>query len=188
MLSRLRAAQSRLASQLVISRGAKASTAKLPITLLEDVDHLGLKGQQVGVAHGYARNWLYPRQLAAPIPIKPRDRHQKAVKQQETGGADAASEDLQAVLSMLTSQPVVIQKSSEVEEGDTATIDAIIAAVRQQMNIELAPQLVNVTSPITAIGEHEAVLNMTLADGSKPVLKINLQLTAPAASEQQGTV
>ena len=66
----------------------------------------------------------------------------------------------------------VIQKSSEVDEGDTATIDAIIAAVRQQMNIELAPQLVNVTSPITAIGEHEVVLNMTLADGSKPVLKI----------------
>ena len=82
----------------------------------------------------------------------------------------------------------VIQKSSEVEEGDTATIDAIIAAVRQQMNIELAPQLVNVASPITAIGEHEARLNMTLADGSKPVLKINLQLTDPAASEQQGTV
>ena len=110
MLSKYRLTQSSLkfASHLIATRGQKASTTKLPITLLEvskckiaaerlvtivtaetiataaepyaimqDVDNLGLQGQQVVVSHGYARNCLYPRQLAAPVPTKPRDRHHK---------------------------------------------------------------------------------------------------------------
>ena len=102
MLSKYRAAQSSaiLASQLIITRGAKASTTKLQVQLLkvvvrasptrntveqsvttcnsvQDIENLGLQGQLVAVKHGFPRNWLFPRRLAAPIPILPK-RKQKA--------------------------------------------------------------------------------------------------------------
>ncbi|HXH97405.1 MAG TPA: 50S ribosomal protein L9 [Gaiellaceae bacterium] len=36
----------------------------MEIILLQDVDHLGLRGEVVSVARGYARNFLLPRRLA----------------------------------------------------------------------------------------------------------------------------
>ncbi len=59
----------------------------------QDVEHLGLQGQQVVVSHGYARNFLYPRQLAAPVPTKPRDRHQKVSQGNEPVYLFAAREN-----------------------------------------------------------------------------------------------
>ena len=38
----------------------------MEIILLQDVDHVGLRGEVVSVARGYARNYLLPRKLAEP--------------------------------------------------------------------------------------------------------------------------
>src|SRR2546429_5977287 len=37
----------------------------MEVILLSDVEHVGLRGDVVSVARGYARNYLLPRQLAA---------------------------------------------------------------------------------------------------------------------------
>src|SRR5215216_1812062 len=38
----------------------------MEVILLDDVDKLGLRGEVVNVARGYARNFLLPRRLAEP--------------------------------------------------------------------------------------------------------------------------
>ena len=38
--------------------------AHVKLVLLEDVEHVGLAGDEVSVAPGYARNYLIPRGLA----------------------------------------------------------------------------------------------------------------------------
>ena len=38
----------------------------MQVILLKDVDHVGLRGEVVNVARGYARNFLLPRRLAEP--------------------------------------------------------------------------------------------------------------------------
>jgi large subunit ribosomal protein L9 len=43
---------------------ATGGTADVEVILLSDVDHVGLRGDVVSVARGYARNYLLPRQLA----------------------------------------------------------------------------------------------------------------------------
>jgi large subunit ribosomal protein L9 len=43
---------------------AIAGTADVEVILLSDVEHVGLRGDVVSVARGYARNYLLPRQLA----------------------------------------------------------------------------------------------------------------------------
>jgi large subunit ribosomal protein L9 len=43
---------------------AIAGSADVEVILLTDVEHVGLRGDVVSVARGYARNYLLPRQLA----------------------------------------------------------------------------------------------------------------------------
>ncbi|KAL3150553.1 hypothetical protein ABBQ32_000367 [Trebouxia sp. C0010 RCD-2024] len=155
MLSTCKSAQplARLANQLITFRGQKASTAKLPVMLLKDIDSLGEQGQQVEVSHGFARNYLYPRGQAAPVPTKPRARHTKL------------------------SQPSQVMKCSANAAGELVEsigAEHIVAAVQQQLRIELAPQLINLSQPFTALGERKAVLHMTLPDGSKPAIQVHL--------------
>jgi len=37
----------------------------MDVILLQDVDKLGVRGDVVGVARGYARNYLLPRKMAS---------------------------------------------------------------------------------------------------------------------------
>ena len=43
---------------------ATAGSAEVEVILLSDLEHVGLRGDVVSVARGYARNYLLPRQLA----------------------------------------------------------------------------------------------------------------------------
>jgi large subunit ribosomal protein L9 len=38
----------------------------MDVILLSDIDKVGLRGEVVSVARGYARNYLLPRKLAEP--------------------------------------------------------------------------------------------------------------------------
>ena len=60
------------------------------------------------------------------------------------------------------------------ELGESIGVEHIVAAVQQQLRIELAPQLVNLSQPFTALGEQKAVLHMTLPDGSKPTIQVHV--------------
>ncbi len=52
--------------------------------------------------------------------------------------------------------------------------EAISAAIGQQLNIDLAPQLISIPEPFTELGQRHAMLQMTLPDGSRPLLQIHL--------------
>ena len=69
-----------------------------------------------------------------------------------------------------------MQCSSNADGGlvDQIGADHIAAAVQQQLQIELAPKLINIAEPFTALGQRQAVLHMTLPDGSKPILQVHL--------------
>lgn len=60
-------------------------------------------------------------------------------------------------------------------------VEHVASAVRQQLQIELAPQLINMSQPFTSLGERLAALHMTLPDGSKPSIQVHL---TPLGSQQ----
>ena len=60
-------------------------------------------------------------------------------------------------------------------------VEHVVFAVRQQLQIELAPQLINMPQPFTTLGESLAALHMTLPDGSKPSIQVHL---TPRGSQQ----
>src|SRR6188472_3156933 len=67
----------------------------MDVILLQDVDKVGLKGEVVNVARGYARNYLLPRRLAEPATagrLAELQRHQELRARHEAQSVEQAQE------------------------------------------------------------------------------------------------
>src|SRR4029078_30831 len=74
---------------------AVRGAALMEVILLSDVDRLGLRGEVVNVARGYARNFLLPRKLAeAATPAEGAElrKREEQRARHEARSADQASE------------------------------------------------------------------------------------------------
>jgi large subunit ribosomal protein L9 len=77
--------------------------AGMDVILLDDVEKLGLRGEVVSVARGYARNFLLPRQLAEPATpakvaeLRKRDERRARHEARSVDQAQAMAERLRAV-------------------------------------------------------------------------------------------
>src|SRR5262245_37062026 len=72
----------------------------MDVILLQDVDKVGLKGDVVNVARGYARNYLLPRRLAEPATpgrVAELQRHQELRARHEAQTVDQAQETAKAL-------------------------------------------------------------------------------------------
>jgi large subunit ribosomal protein L9 len=67
----------------------------LDVILREDVDKVGLRGEVVNVARGYARNYLFPRKLAqeaTPALVKELEKRQAQISKHEAASVEQARE------------------------------------------------------------------------------------------------
>jgi len=67
----------------------------LEVILREDVDKVGLRGEVVNVARGYARNYLFPRKLAqeaTPALVKELEKRQTQLARHEAASVEQARE------------------------------------------------------------------------------------------------
>jgi large subunit ribosomal protein L9 len=72
----------------------------MDVILLQDVEKVGLKGDVVNVARGYARNFLLPRRLAEPATpgrLAELERHQQLRARHEAQTVEQAQETAQAL-------------------------------------------------------------------------------------------
>ena len=67
----------------------------MEVVLKQDVDQLGLRGEVVNVARGYARNYLFPRKLAqeaTPALVKELEKRQAQISRHEAASVEQARE------------------------------------------------------------------------------------------------
>src|SRR5205823_6059310 len=87
--------------------GAPALHGAMRVILHRAVDKLGVPGQVVDVADGYARNYLIPRGLAAPA-SKGEVRHSARLKQAHEKRVQEALSEAQATADRLAGAPLRI--------------------------------------------------------------------------------
>ena len=67
----------------------------MEVILREDVDKVGLRGEVVNVARGYARNYLFPRKLAqqaTPALVKELEKRHAQLSRHEAASVEQARE------------------------------------------------------------------------------------------------
>jgi large subunit ribosomal protein L9 len=133
-------------------RGWPGDEAAMKVVLKQDVDSLGLRGDMVEVARGYARNYLLPRGLAlepTPANLKLLDLERKAWE------AEAAkrAEDAREVAGRLAALKLRIAKKAG--EHDTlygSVTPAELAQLLAAQGIELDRRKIQLREPIKHLG------------------------------------
>jgi len=136
----------------------------MEVILLQDVEHLGEKGQLANVARGYARNYLIPRRLAevaTPGRVVEFHRREEERKAREARRAVQA-EEYTAMLNR-----TVITVTAKAGEGDrlfgSVTAADVADAIKDARGITVDKRKVLLEEPIKGLGTFQ--VDVEVAEG-----------------------
>ena len=147
----------------------------MQVVLLKDVPKLGAKGDIVNVTEGYARNFLYPRNLASPAS----EGKLKEISNQRQAQADkkqkqeAEAKEMAAKISNLT----VVLKAKVGEGGrlfGAISNKDIADGLKKQHGYDIDKKKIVLKEPIKNLGSHKITIKI------HPVAQaeIDVQVTA----------
>ena len=144
----------------------------MKILLLQDVKAIGRKGEIKNVADGYALNNLLPRKvavMATPDVVKKYEIEQ-AQKNEET---KIQKELAEKTFADLATKTVTIKANASDKGHLFASIHApeIMMALKQQHNVALNTDWIELKQPIKEVGMHKLKLN---AHGITGVLNVEI--------------
>jgi large subunit ribosomal protein L9 len=131
------------------------------VILLQDVEKVGLKGDVVNVARGYARNYLLPRRLAEPATpgrLAEVQRHQELRARHEAQTVEQAQETAQA----LEQAELRFEKKA----GPTGSLFGSVTATDvaeelwRSQRIRVDRRKIDLHDPIKRIGRHEVPIEL----------------------------
>jgi large subunit ribosomal protein L9 len=127
----------------------------MKVVLREDVEHVGMKGDIVDVADGYARNFLVPRGLALRASkgvVKQADAMRRSRDARDVRERDAA----QAIADQLAPKVRIEARAGEGGRLFGSVTNADIAdAVHTQLGVEVDRRDIALDEPLKELGEHE---------------------------------
>ncbi len=142
----------------------------LEVILMSNVDGLGAEGDVVRVAEGYARNYLLPRNLAAPVTEATRRRLEKKRKERETQLAKDR-EGAQALADKINAMSCTIPVKAGAENklfGSVTSAD--IASVLAGQGVQVDKHQIDLPEPIRELGVFN--VDIKLHPDLKATLKI----------------
>ena len=152
--------------------------AKTEVILTHNIVGLGGESDQVKVAAGYARNYLFPQGLAIPL-TGSNKRRIESLKQRR---AEREAHDLNTMTDLAKgiSKLICVVSVKTGEDGKmfgTVTSGMIADQLKTQFEIILDKKKIHLEQPIKTLGEHEVELRLH-AD-VKSTLKVRVESNTP---------
>jgi large subunit ribosomal protein L9 len=162
---------------------------KTEVILTHNIVGLGGESDQVRVAAGYARNYLYPQGLA--IPVTGANKRRLEALRQRRGEREAHELNTMTELAKSISKLICVVTVKTGEDGKmfgTVTSGMIADQLKTQFDIALDKRKIHLEQPIRTLGEHEVELRLHADVNSK--LKVRVEsstpLPTPAAEAGEG--
>ena len=153
---------------------------KTEVILTHNIVGLGAESDQVKVAPGYARNFLFPLRLAIPLTQANR-RHIEALKRKRAE-REAHEFNTMTELAKGVQKLICVIKVKAGEDGKmfgAVTAGMIADELKHQFDISLDKKKIHLEHPIKTLGEYDVDLHLH-AD-VKSTLKVQVQSLTPAA-------
>ncbi len=157
--------------------------AKTEVILTHNIVGLGGESDQVKVASGYARNYLFPQGLAVPLTAINK-RRLESLKQRR---AEREAHELNTMseLSKSLSKLICVVAVKTGEDGKmfgAVTAGMIADQLKHQFDVSLEKRKVHLEHPLRTLGEHEVELRLH-AD-VVTTLKVRVESTTPVPVTQ----
>ena len=159
--------------------------AKTEVILTHNIVGLGGESDNVRVAAGYARNYLFPQRLA--VPVTSANKRQLESLKQRRAEREAHEFNTMTELAKGVSKLVCVIKVKTGDDGKlfgSVTAGMIADELKHQFDITLDKRKIHLEHPIRALGEHE--VEMHLHAEVKSSLKVRVEsltpVTAPVAA------
>jgi large subunit ribosomal protein L9 len=133
----------------------------MKIILQQPVDKLGVPGDVVEVADGYARNYLIPRGMAMAA-SKGAVQHAGRLKQAHEKRVQQALTEANALANQLGAAPVRITSRAG-EDGrlfGSVTVADVAGAIEKTTGLSIDRKRINLPDPIRSVGTHEVTVHL----------------------------
>jgi large subunit ribosomal protein L9 len=158
--------------------------AKTEVILTHNIVGLGGESDNVRVAAGYARNYLFPQGFA--IPVNGANKRRIEALKQRRAEREAHEFNTMTELSKGVAKLICVVKVKAGDDGKmfgAVTAGMIADELKHQFDITLDKKKIHLTSPIKTLGEHEVELRLHAE--VKSTLKVRVEsltpVTAPVA-------
>ncbi|QNM04649.1 50S ribosomal protein L9 [Qiania dongpingensis] len=133
----------------------------MEVVLMEDVKALGKKGQIVKVNDGYARNYILPKKLGVEATAK----NLNDLKLKQAHDEKMAQEQLEAARSFAARlESCTVELAVKSGEGGkvfgSVSSKEIVAAAKEQLDMELDKKKIQIQEPIKTLGTHEILIRL----------------------------
>lgn len=149
----------------------------LELMLLKDVTGLGDAGDVVRVRNGYARNYLLPRRLAAPVShdaVRQAEAHRRRVMAQLAKRREEAAAQIEKLSNMSIHVEVRAAEGGTLYGSVTA---AMIAESITKEGVAVTESHVELAEPIKELGIYD--VNVTLVADLSATVKLYVVQPAP---------
>jgi len=153
----------------------------MEVLLRQDVPRLGLMGDVVEVADGYARNYLLPKRIAVPLTEANKravEKAKEARRRREMAEVERLAEIAKKLEGFLCYIPVRATETGHLF-GSVRAED--IAAVLSESGFEsIRPTSISLMRPIEESGDYDIEVML------HPQVRVNIKVRVAAISEEQG--
>jgi large subunit ribosomal protein L9 len=160
---------------------------KTEVILTHNVVGLGAESDNVKVAAGYARNYLFPQGLA--IPLTSANKRQIEALQKRRVEREAKELNTMTELASTLNKLTLVLHVKTGEDGKmfgSITAGTIADELRHQYDAQLDKRKIQLAHPIKALGEHEVPLH--LHHDVDCMLKVRVESSTPLSPEVQAAL
>jgi large subunit ribosomal protein L9 len=154
---------------------------KTEVILTHNIVGLGAESDQVKVAAGYARNYLFPQRLAIPLTMA--NKRQIESLRQRRAEREAHEFNTMTELAKGVAKLICIIKVKAGEDGKmfgAVTAGVIADELKHQFDITLDKRKIYLEHPIRALGDHEVELHLHAE--VKGTLKVRVESLTPVVA------
>jgi large subunit ribosomal protein L9 len=158
---------------------------KTEVILTHNIVGLGGESDQVKVAAGYARNYLFPHRLA--VPLTQANKRQIEALRQRRAEREAHEFNTMTELAKGVSKLTCVIKVKAGEDGKmfgSVTAGMIADELKHQFDIALDKRKIHLEHPLRATGEYEIELNLHAEVKGKLKVRIESLTPAPAPTPE----
>jgi len=157
--------------------------AKTEVILTHNIVGLGGESDQVKVAAGYARNYLFPQGLA--IPMSAANKRRLEALQKRRAEREAHEFNTMSELSKSISKLIAVLQVKTGDDGKmfgTVTAGMIADQLKTQFDIALDKRKIHLEHPIKALGEYD--IDLRLHTEVHATLKVRVESSTPLVQSE----